>query len=84
MAKTAIVTENELFWHFGHILRRVSMKKEILWWLMSIIPVVSNKVMAGKPIDSQFGMCICCHGGSKLTKTVVVTKNELLLHFGHI
>ena len=51
---------------------------------MSIIPVVSDKVKAGKCIDGPFGICICCHGGSKLAEIAIVTKNELLLHFEHI
>ena len=56
MAKTAIVTKNEFFWPFGHILRGTTMKKEILRWLISIIPVVSEKVKAGKCIDGPFGI----------------------------
>ena len=51
---------------------------------MSIIPVVSDKVKAKKPIDDPYGVCICYHRGSKLAETAIVAKIELSLHFGHI
>ena len=63
VGQTAIVTENELFWHFGHIQRGTTKKYEILRWLISIIPVVSEKVKAKKPIDGPFGIFIFYHGG---------------------
>ena len=47
-------------------------------------PKLCSRPRAWLMRPSPFGICICCHGGSKLAEIAIVTKNELSLHFEHI
>ena len=83
LAKTAIVTEIEHFWHFGHFWKWMIMKQKNVRQLIPILLAVCNKVKAEKPIGSPRGTSFCCDRGSKLAKTAIVTEIEHFWYFWH-
>ena len=59
-------------------------KQAILTWPIIIIPAVSYKVKAGKPIDPSSGASFGYNGGSKMAEIELVTKIGHFWYLGQL